>query len=54
MVHSSRLTITADNEHLTYDEFSIGETVPFGGLEFIADCFGSLHISPKGMIQASS
>jgi hypothetical protein len=48
MVHSSTLTITADDEHLTRGCFSLDKTVRFGNLEFIADYFGSLSLSPKG------
>jgi hypothetical protein len=48
MVHSLTLAITIDGEHLTCGGFSLGETVRFGSLEFIADCFGGLSLSPKG------
>jgi hypothetical protein len=48
MVHSSTLAITTDGEHLTYGGFSLGETIRFGSLEFIAHCFRSLSLSPKG------
>jgi hypothetical protein len=40
MVHSSTLTITTDSERLTCGGFSLGETIHFGSLEFIANCFG--------------
>jgi hypothetical protein len=46
--HSSTLTVTTDDEHLTCGSFSIGETVHFGSLKFIVDYFGSLSLSPKG------
>jgi hypothetical protein len=52
MVHSSTLTITADGEHLTYGGFSLGKTICFGSLEFIADCFDRLSLSPKGVVFA--
>jgi hypothetical protein len=48
MVYSSMLIITTDGERLTCGGFSLGETVHFGSLEFIADYFGSLRLSPKG------
>jgi hypothetical protein len=47
MVHSSELTITTDGECLMYSGFSLGKTIRFGNLEFIADFFGGLS-SPKG------
>jgi hypothetical protein len=47
MVHSSTLIITTDGEHLTCGGF-FGETIRFGSLEFITDCFSSLSLSPKG------
>jgi hypothetical protein len=48
MVHSLTLAITIDGEHLTCGGFSLGEKVHFGSLEFIADCYGGLSLSPKG------
>jgi hypothetical protein len=48
MVHPSMLIVTNDGEHLTCNGISLGETIHFGRLEFIADCFGSLSFSPKG------
>jgi hypothetical protein len=48
MVHSSTLSITTDGEHPTCGGFSLGETVHFGSLEFIADYFDSLSLSAKG------
>jgi hypothetical protein len=48
MVHSSTLAITTDGEHLTGGGFSLGETICFRSLEFIADYFGLLSLSPKG------
>jgi hypothetical protein len=47
MVHSSTLVVTTNGEHLTCGGFSLGETVCFGILEFIAVCFGSLSHSPE-------
>jgi hypothetical protein len=48
MVHSSILVITTDSKHLTYGVFSLGETVHFESLEFIADCFDNMSLSTKG------
>jgi hypothetical protein len=48
MVHSLTLAVTIDGEHLTCGGFSLGEIVRFRSLEFIADCFNSLSLSPKG------
>jgi hypothetical protein len=42
------LIVATDGEHLTCDGFTLGETVRFGRLEFISDCFDSLILSPKG------
>jgi hypothetical protein len=47
MVHSSTLTVTTDDECLTCSGFSLDETVRFGSLEFIANCFGGLSLSAK-------
>jgi hypothetical protein len=47
MVPSSALIIFADGERLTCGGFSLGETVLFGSLEFIVDCFGGLSLSPR-------
>jgi hypothetical protein len=47
MVHSSALTVSTNGECLTCSGFSLGETICFGSLEFITDCFGSLNLSPK-------
>jgi hypothetical protein len=48
VVDSSMLTVTTDNERLTYGGFSLGKTIHFGSLEFIVDYFGTLSLSPKG------
>jgi hypothetical protein len=48
MVHLTTLIVTTDSERLTYGGFSHGETIRFGSLEFIANCFGSLSLSPMG------
>jgi hypothetical protein len=48
MVQSSTLVITADGKHLTCGGFTLGEIIRFGSLEFIADNFRSLSLSPKG------
>jgi hypothetical protein len=47
MVHSSMLAITTNGEHLTCSGFSLCKTVHFGSLDFIADYFGYLSLSPK-------
>jgi hypothetical protein len=48
MVHSSALVVSTIGEHLTCGDFSLGKTVHFGSLEFIANCFGGLSLSPRG------
>jgi hypothetical protein len=47
MIHSSMLVVTTDGERLTCGGFSLDETIRFGSLEFIINCFGSLSFSPK-------
>jgi hypothetical protein len=42
------LAITTDGERLTCGGFSLGETVCFGSLKFIADYFGSLRVPSRG------
>jgi hypothetical protein len=48
MVHSSAFAISIDSECLMCGGFSLGKTVHFGSLEFIADCFDDLSLSSKG------
>jgi hypothetical protein len=48
MVHTSMLAVITDGKCLTYGGLSLGETVCFRSLKFIADYFGSLSLSPKG------
>jgi hypothetical protein len=45
---SSTLIVATDGECLTCGGFSVGQTIHFGSLEFIVDCFGGLRLSPKG------
>jgi hypothetical protein len=48
MVHSSTPAVATNCERLTCSGFSLGETVHFESLEFMADCFNALSLSPKG------
>jgi hypothetical protein len=48
MVPSLALTIAADGERLSCDVFSLDETIHFGSIEFIADRFSGLSLSPMG------
>jgi hypothetical protein len=48
MIHSSTLNVTTDRERLTCGGCSLSATICFGSLEFIADCFSSLTLSPGG------
>jgi hypothetical protein len=49
MVSSSAITIAVDVECLLRDGFSPSETIRFGSLEFIIDCFDGLNLSlPEG------
>jgi hypothetical protein len=47
MVSSSAITITVDGECLSRDGFLLGETIRFGSLEFIIECFGGVNLSPQ-------
>jgi hypothetical protein len=47
IVPSSMLIVTASSERLSCDDFSHGETIRFGSLEFIVDCFSGLSLSPR-------
>jgi hypothetical protein len=48
MVPSSVFIAATSSECLSCDGFSLGETIRFGNLEFIADRFGDLSLSPLG------
>jgi hypothetical protein len=48
MVHSSTLTITTDGEQLMGGGFSPSEVIRLGSLEFTADHFDILSLSPEG------
>jgi hypothetical protein len=47
MVPLSMITVAAGGESLSHDSFFLGETICFGSLEFITDCFGGLSLSPR-------
>jgi hypothetical protein len=47
MVATSAITIATDGERLTCGGFSLSETVHLGILEFIADYFCGLSLSPR-------
>jgi hypothetical protein len=47
IVHSLKLTVVTDNEHQTGFGFILGEIIHFRSLEFTADCFGCLSLSPE-------
>jgi hypothetical protein len=46
MVPSYVIAIAVDDESLMCGEFSLGETVRLGNIEFIANYFGGLSLSP--------
>jgi hypothetical protein len=48
MVHTLVFSVATDGKLLMCGGFSLGETIHFGSLEFIAVCFGGLSLSPKG------
>jgi hypothetical protein len=48
MVHTLKFTIIANGNNLTSVGFMPGETIYFGSMEFTADLFGNLSLSPKG------
>jgi hypothetical protein len=48
MVHSPKPTIVTNSSHLISIGFVLGETIHFRSLEFIADHFCNLSLSPKG------
>jgi hypothetical protein len=50
MVHSPKLIVITDGEHLTGVSFTHGETIHFGRLEFFADCFGNPSLSDEGKV----
>jgi hypothetical protein len=47
MVPSSMIIIVADDERLTCDGFSLGETVRLGHFEFIVNYFSGLSLSHR-------
>jgi hypothetical protein len=47
MIPSSVLAVVADGECLSCGGFSLSETIRFGSLEFIIDCFGDLSLSHR-------
>jgi hypothetical protein len=47
MVPSSVTTVATDGERLMCDGFSLSETIHFVSLEFMADCFDDLGLSPR-------
>jgi hypothetical protein len=47
MVPASVLIVTTSGERLLCDGFTLGETICFGSLEFIADYFSGLSLSPR-------
>jgi hypothetical protein len=47
MVPSSSIAIAPNGERLTCGGFSLDETVCLGNIEFIADYFGGMRLSPR-------
>jgi hypothetical protein len=48
MVYSLNLTFIANRNNSTGIDLAPGETIYFGSLEFTADCFGRMSLSPEG------
>jgi hypothetical protein len=48
MVPSPKAIIIADDNTLIGVGFTLGKTIHFGSLEFIAERFGNLSLSPEG------
>jgi hypothetical protein len=48
MVYSPKPTIITDGNNLIHVKFARGETISFGGMEFITDRFDNLSFSPEG------
>jgi hypothetical protein len=53
MVHSPKLAEIDDDKHQTDVGFTLGETIHFGSLEFIANLFGSLSLFDKGNVSGA-
>jgi hypothetical protein len=47
MVHSLKSDVVIDGNHQTNLRFALGKTIRFGSLEFIANHFGGLSLSPE-------
>jgi hypothetical protein len=48
IAYSPKLTFVADGNNQTGIGLTLGETICFGSLEFTADCFSNLSLSPEG------
>jgi hypothetical protein len=48
MVHSPKPVVVTNGNNLNDGEFAQGETIHFGNMEFITDCFGNMSLSPEG------
>jgi hypothetical protein len=48
MVHSPKLAIVTDGKYQTNISFTLGKTIHFGSLEFIADHLYNMSLSPEG------